>query len=54
MDARIEPHQFNLEAFYDRFGALGKAMQRELKPLLHPSAQRQIVECRPILLDARQ
>jgi hypothetical protein len=31
MDARTEPSQFNLVAFYDRFAALGRAMQRGSK-----------------------
>jgi hypothetical protein len=31
MDARTEPSQFNLVAFFDRFAALGRAMQRGAK-----------------------
>ena len=29
MDTRIEQSQFDLVAFFDRFAALGRAMQRE-------------------------
>lgn len=37
MDAGIEQSQFNLVAFFDRFAALGRAMQKGTQAASEPS-----------------